>query len=81
MHEKIKNKQETNKHTDRVQMMNNLNLDNLVHIKITNKIGLETRTTIRLAMLNVTSVENKNIIIVKESIKNRIDMTTHWNMA
>ena len=53
--------------------MNNLNLDNLVHIKITNKIGSETRATIRLAMFNVRSVKKRDQII-EEFIKNGIDI-------
>ena len=57
--------------------MNNLNLDNLVYIKINNKIGLETRTTIRLAMLNARSVKNKDQVIVEEFIKNQIDIGLH----
>ena len=62
------------KTTKWLQMMNNLNLDNLVHIKITNKTGSETRTTIILAMLNARSVKNKDQIIVEEFNKNRIDI-------
>ena len=61
--------------------MNNLNLENLVHIKITNKIGLEIRTKIRLSMLNARSVKNKDQIIVEKFIKNRIDiglLTETW---
>ena len=54
--------------------MNNLNLDNLVHIKTTNKIGSENRTTLRLAMLNARSVKNKDKIIVEEFIKNGTDI-------
>ena len=61
--------------------MNNLNLDNLFHLIITNKIGSETRTTIRLATFNARSVKNKDQIIVEEFIKNRIDiglLTETW---
>ena len=41
MHKKLKNNKEPIKTTEQVQIMNNLNLDNLVHIKISNKIGPE----------------------------------------
>ena len=54
--------------------MNNLNLGNLVHIKNINKIGSETTTTIRLAMLNARSVKNKDQFIVEEFIENGIGM-------
>ena len=49
--------------------MNNHNLDNLVNIKITNKIGSETRNTIRLVTLNARSLKNKDQIIVGEFIE------------
>ena len=54
--------------------MNNLNLDNLVHTKIINKIGFETRTTIRCTTVNARSVRNKDQIMVEEFIKNGIDI-------
>ena len=69
------------KTTEQVQIMNNLKLDNLVNIKITNNIGSETRTTIRLATLNARSVKNKDQIIVEEFTENGIDialLTETW---
>ena len=80
MHKKIKINKKI-KTTEQVQIMNNLNLGNLVHIKITNKIGSETITTVQLATLNARSVKNKDKIIVEEFIKNRIDiglLTETW---
>ena len=53
-------------------MTNNCNQDNLVYVTVTNKIGKETASKIKLAKLNARSVENKDEMIVNEFIKAKI---------
>ena len=57
------------KMTEQPCRTNNYKLDNLVHIRVTNKIGTETASTIRLATLNTRSVENKDEMTVNGFIK------------
>ena len=62
-------------------MTNNCSKDNLVYVMVTNKIGKETTSTIKLATLNTRSVKNKNEMIVNEFIKTKIDiglLTETW---
>ena len=55
-------------------MTNNCNLDNPVYVTVTNKLGKETASTIKLATLNARSVKNKDKMIVNEFIKTKIDI-------
>ena len=62
-------------------MTHNSNWDNLVYVTVTNKIGKETASTIKLATLNARSVRNKDEMIVNEFIKTKIDiglLTETW---
>ena len=67
--------------TEQLHIMSSHNLENLVNITITNKIGNKTSSTIRLATLNARSVKNKDEMIVDEFIKAKIDvglLTETW---
>ena len=62
-------------------MTHNSNWDNLVYVTVTNKIGKETSSTIKLATLDATSVKNKDEMIINEFIKTEIDtglLTETW---
>ena len=67
--------------TKRFHITNNCNWENLLQVKINNKIGTETASTIRLATLNARSVRNKDEMIVNKFIKAKIDiglLTKTW---
>ena len=75
------NKQKKIRMTEQSQITNKCNWNNLVYIRVTNKIGAETASTIRLATLNERSVRNKDKMIVNEFIKAKIDidlLTKSW---
>ena len=60
--------------TEQICITNNHNWDNLVHIRVTKKIGTKTASTIRLTILNTSSVINKDEMIVNKFIKAKIDI-------
>ena len=60
--------------TEQSCIPNNCNWDNLVHIRVTNKIGTETTSTVRLATLSARSVRNKDEMRVSEFIKAKVDI-------
>ena len=60
--------------TKQPHITNSCNQDNLVYVTVTNKIGKETASTIKLAMLNTRSVKNKDEMIVNEFTKAKIDL-------
>ena len=56
-------------------------MDNLVQVRITNKIRTETASTIRLVTLNARPLKNKDQMLVNEFIKAKIDiglLTKTW---
>ena len=67
--------------TKQPSITKNHNQDNLLYVTVTNKIGKETTSTIKLATLNARSVKNKDEMIVYEFIKAKIDiglLTETW---
>ena len=67
--------------TKQPHITNICNCDNLIYATVTNKIGKETASTIKLATLNSRSVKNKDEMIVNEFIKAKIDiglLTETW---
>ena len=67
--------------TKQPRITNSCNWDNLVYVTVTNKIGKETASTIKLATLNARSVKHKDEMIVNEFIKTKIDiglLTETW---
>ena len=63
-----------NKTSTKARPRNHLNMDNLINMTVTNKIGNETTSTTRIATLKARYVKNKDQAIIGELNNRNVDI-------